>query len=177
MKKRNFGEKYLAEIVYGGIDGTITTFAVVAGALGASLSSAVIIILGFANLFADGFSMAASNYLATKSQGEIDIKHKYKNKDLANPNKTALVTFFSFTIIGLIPLISYLLAPLSQIIETNKFTLAIILTGISLLIVGSIKGKVVGKHFLKSAIETLIIGSIAASIAFIVGYLIKSIVG
>jgi len=55
-------KRYLADFVYGGTDGAITTFAIVAGAMGASLSAVVILILGFANLFADGFSMAASNY-------------------------------------------------------------------------------------------------------------------
>ncbi len=58
---------YLADFVYGGIDGAITTFAIVAGVVGASLSSGVILILGLANLLADGFSMAASNYSGTKT--------------------------------------------------------------------------------------------------------------
>jgi len=65
--------RYLAEIVYGAVDGTVTTFAVVAGTFGASLSVKVILILGFSNLFADGFSMAASNYLAMRSQKALDI--------------------------------------------------------------------------------------------------------
>jgi len=58
---------HLADFVYGGIDGAITTFAIVAGVVGASLSSGVILILGLANLLADGFSMAASNYSGTKT--------------------------------------------------------------------------------------------------------------
>ncbi|MEM8838093.1 MAG: VIT1/CCC1 transporter family protein [Pseudomonadota bacterium] len=61
---------YLRDWVYGGIDGAVTTFAIVAGVVGASLPSSVIIILGLANLFADGFSMAAGNYSGSKS--EID---------------------------------------------------------------------------------------------------------
>jgi len=60
--------RYLAEFVYGGMDGSITTFAVVAGAYGAHLESSVIIILGFANLIADGFSMSVGSYLAEKSK-------------------------------------------------------------------------------------------------------------
>jgi VIT1/CCC1 family predicted Fe2+/Mn2+ transporter len=61
---------YLRDWVYGGIDGTITTFAIVAGVVGAGLSPAVIIILGTANLLADGLAMAAGNYLATRSEHE-----------------------------------------------------------------------------------------------------------
>lgn len=59
---------YLRDWIYGGIDGAVTTLAVVTGVAGAQLSSWIILALGFANLFADGFSMASSNYLGTKSE-------------------------------------------------------------------------------------------------------------
>jgi len=58
---------YVRDFVYGGIDGAITTFAIVAGVVGAALPAKVVLILGLANLVADGFSMAASNYSGTKS--------------------------------------------------------------------------------------------------------------
>ncbi|WP_029042455.1 VIT1/CCC1 transporter family protein [Cucumibacter marinus] len=59
---------YLRDWIYGGIDGAVTTFAVVAGVIGANLSTSVILVLGLANLIADGFSMAASNYSGTKAE-------------------------------------------------------------------------------------------------------------
>ena len=59
---------YLRDFIYGGIDGAVTTLAVVTGVAGAQLSNWIILALGFANLFADGFSMAASNYLGTRSE-------------------------------------------------------------------------------------------------------------
>jgi VIT1/CCC1 family predicted Fe2+/Mn2+ transporter len=61
---------YLRDWVYGGIDGTVTTFAVVAGVVGAELSTKALLILGAANLFADGFSMAAANFTGTKAEIE-----------------------------------------------------------------------------------------------------------
>ena len=67
---------FLKEFVYGGIDGSVTTFAVVAGAIGANLDMEVIIILGFANLLADGFSMSVGAYLSSKSSAEEYEKHK-----------------------------------------------------------------------------------------------------
>jgi len=69
-------QEYLGEFVYGGIDGSVTTFAVVAGAAGATLDSAVVIILGFANLIADGFAMSVGAYLSTKSEKENYKKHE-----------------------------------------------------------------------------------------------------
>jgi vacuolar iron transporter family protein len=176
MLKRVTQKKYLAEFVYGGIDGTITTFAVVAGSIGASLITSIILILGFANLFADGFSMAVSNYLSTKSQKDLFSKHKHKHTHLKEPKKTALVTFLAFILIGLIPLVSFILSPLHSIINKNSITLSIILTGIAFIFVGSIKGKLTDKSKFKSAIETLLIGGIAAAIAFAVGFLIKNLI-
>ena len=63
-------QNYLRDFVYGGIDGVVTTFAVVAGTIGAGLSTNVILILGGANLIADGFSMASANFLGTKAEKE-----------------------------------------------------------------------------------------------------------
>jgi VIT1/CCC1 family predicted Fe2+/Mn2+ transporter len=67
---------YIRDWVYGGIDGTVTTFAVVAGVVGAQLSAKIIIILGIANLIADGLSMAAGNFSATKT--EIDDRARIR---------------------------------------------------------------------------------------------------
>ncbi len=61
---------YIQDWVYGGIDGAITTFAIVAGAIGADLSYRVVLILGCANLLADGFSMGAANYSGTKAESD-----------------------------------------------------------------------------------------------------------
>jgi VIT1/CCC1 family predicted Fe2+/Mn2+ transporter len=66
-------QNYLRDWIYGGIDGLVTTFAVVSGVVGAGFSSWVILVMGFANLFADGFSMAASNFLGTKAEYD-DLK-------------------------------------------------------------------------------------------------------
>lgn len=68
--------KYLEEFVYAGMDGSVTTFAIVAGAAGAGLSSQVVLILGFANLLADGFSMSVGAYLSAKSERENMLKHR-----------------------------------------------------------------------------------------------------
>lgn len=73
--------KYSVEnFVYGAIDGAVTTFAIVTGVVGASLSPSIIIILGFANLLADGFSMAIGNYLAVKTQNEFIQKERKREE-------------------------------------------------------------------------------------------------
>ncbi len=62
------GSRYLRDLIYGAIDGAVMTFAIVAGVAGASLGDSVVVILGLANLFADGFSMAISNYLGIRAE-------------------------------------------------------------------------------------------------------------
>jgi vacuolar iron transporter family protein len=82
------GYNWLSDFVYGGIDGAVTTFAVVAGVEGASLSLNIILILGFANLLADGFSMAVGKYSSDKSELEqfnkvrsIEFEHLVSRRD------------------------------------------------------------------------------------------------
>lgn len=70
-KPRNLIGTYIKDIVYGGLDGIITTFAVVSGVAGAQLGASIILILGIANLLADGFSMGTGDYLSTKSEREF----------------------------------------------------------------------------------------------------------
>src|SRR5688572_29414785 len=105
---RQHFEDYLSEFVYGGIDGAVTTFAVVAGATGASFEVKILLVLGFANLIADGFSMSVGSYLSTKSKQELLVK---KGKSIANepsPVINGASTFTAFILLGLVPLLAYL---------------------------------------------------------------------
>ncbi|MCA9485517.1 MAG: VIT1/CCC1 transporter family protein [Nanoarchaeota archaeon] len=177
MLEKGVRKKYLPEFVYGATDGTITTFAIVAGVMGASLSSAVVLIMGFANLFADGFSMAVSNYLATKSGNDTTSNQFKKNNKnyLKNPRKTAPITFASFLVVGFIPLLPFVLAFFIPQIKEMQFQISMTLTACAFLLIGTIKGRITKKPLVKSALQTLIIGSVAALLAFLVGYALQGI--
>ncbi|HMO78882.1 MAG TPA: VIT1/CCC1 transporter family protein [Candidatus Paceibacterota bacterium] len=153
-------KKYLPDFIFGSIDGLVTTFAIVSGVVGASLSSSIILILGFANLFADGFSMAVSNYLSSKS-GQ-DLNHDMSGR---KPIYAGFVTFLAFVLIGFVPLIAFVFN-----FGKNSFLVSIILTGIAFALVGYFKGLITNKNKLFSATETLLIGAIAAIIAYLIGY-------
>jgi len=71
---------YVGDFVYGAIDGSVTTFAVVSGVAGAGLSVNIVVILGLANLVADGFSMAVGNYLSSKSNKEYIEKERKREE-------------------------------------------------------------------------------------------------
>lgn len=76
------GRGYLRDVVYGAIDGSVTTFAIVAGVAGAGLSPFIIVALGLANVLADGFSMAAGNYSGTKA--ELDDAKRLRRVEAAH---------------------------------------------------------------------------------------------
>ncbi len=223
-------EAYLGEFVYGGIDGCVTTFAVVAGSVGAGLDTSIIIILGFANLLADGFSMSIGAYLSAKSDRDYYDKHERLEyweidnipekeveevreiyvakgfegelleqvvakicedkdrwvdvmmkdelemiKDDKSPVMIGGVTFLSFLLIGLIPMLVYVTDFINPI-EGNLFLYASILTGFGFLIVGLLKSYVNHTSWLKGVLETLFLGAAAAAVSFYVGAFLEQLI-
>ncbi len=223
-------EDYLGEFVYGGIDGCVTTFAVVSGSVGAGLDSSIIIILGFANLFADGFSMSIGAYLASKSETEKYKKHKgieyweienipetereeirviYKAKgfegkileeivevitsdkerwvnemmhnelEMIEEQRSAWwigsMTFISFLIVGFIPLVVYLVDYIKPL-NINLFLWSSILTAVGFSSIGVMKSYVTQTSVVRSLLETLILGIIAALVAYFVGDFLEHLI-
>jgi VIT1/CCC1 family predicted Fe2+/Mn2+ transporter len=166
--KSKFQFRYLKEFVYGGIDGCVTTFAVVAGSTGAGLTPSLIIVLGFANLIADGFSMSVGNYLSVKSEldsqkSEVPVQHR------STPLQTARATFLSFVCMGMVPLVVYILNYFGIITSMFLFPLSAGLTFFAFLFIGFLRGYLTGSSMVRGIWETLILGVIAASLAYFVG--------
>lgn len=220
-------EPYLGEFVYGGMDGCVTTFAVVAGAVGAGLDSAIIIILGFANLLADGFAMSVGAYLSTKTEKDnfdkyraqaaknLEIVHQHEkeeiqkiysdkgfegqlldqvvevitkdkerwidvmmkeglqmNRPVKSPVMIGGITYISFILIGLIPLMVFVIDyinPLNQ----NLFLVSSVLTAGGFFLIGWLKAYVNHTRILKGVAETVGLGAIAATVAYFVGDLLE----
>lgn len=158
---------YLADAVFAASDGVVTTFAIVAGSAGASLDAGIVLILGFANLFADGFSMAAGNYLGVKSEIEFEKVKKQEVDHEGSPIKHGLTTFLAFNIFGLIPLLPFLVS------LESPFVLSTILVGLTLFVVGFLRTIYTKQGLVRSGLEMFTVGGLAAFVAFIVGYLFK----
>jgi VIT1/CCC1 family predicted Fe2+/Mn2+ transporter len=222
---------HLRDFIYGGIDGTVTTFAVVAGVTGANLSPNVVIILGFANLIADGFSMAVSNLLATRAEiqekvmareeeeqeirqlpeGEREeIRQIFARKGFTGENldraveiitadpdvwvdtmlveehgfspapkdpfRAALATFTAFIVVGFIPLLAYVVELVRASALDSPFLWSSLMTGVSFFIVGALKSRFVTQRWWMAGSETLAVGGVAATLAYIVGALLKTAV-
>jgi|AntAceMinimDraft_12_1070368.scaffolds.fasta_scaffold00557_29 VIT1/CCC1 family predicted Fe2+/Mn2+ transporter len=168
----NHTKKYLPELVYGGIDGSVTTFAIVAGVVGASLSSQIILVIGLASLVADGFSMGVSNYFSQKSENDLDTNN---SKDSKNAKKTASATFISFIIVGAIPLIPYVIGAFIEISGSVLFTSSSLLTLVAFFFVGYVKGTFTNMSKITSGAEVLAVGAVAAFIAYFIGHVLSNI--
>jgi VIT1/CCC1 family predicted Fe2+/Mn2+ transporter len=221
---------YMGDAVLGAVDGVVTTFAIVSGVIGADLSTSIVLILGLANLMADGFSMAVSNYLGTKTdaeavskrrsdeehqiqvfpEGEIaEVREIFRQKgfegdvleqvvevitsdrelwvntmlqdehglQIQGPSaiKAGGVTFVAFAAAGAMPLISFGVEALFPGSVGNEFLWSAIITGVTFFAVGALRSRFVERHWMRSGIETFLIGTVAATLAFGVGVGLKGL--
>jgi vacuolar iron transporter family protein len=160
--------KYLPDLIFGASDGIITTLAVVSGVVGASLSTTVILILGFANLIADGFSMGASNVLARRSDARNDAQ-----PSLIAATGHGVATTLGFVAAGLVPLLAYLVPWFGP----ARFEAATVLALLTLFAVGASRAIFTRLSWLLSGLEMLAIGALAAAVAYGVGALAAWIMG
>lgn len=155
---RNIFRHYIRDIVYGANDGIITTFAVVAGVTGGALSAHTILIVGAANLFADGLSMGVGNYLSIRSaesaRAAIDLP-----EEEASPVRHGAMTFGAFVVAGCVPLLPYLLGP-------GSFVLCALLTLAALFAVGSTRSFVTVDSWWVAGLEMLGLGLVVAAAAY-----------
>lgn len=215
---------YIRDWVYGGIDGAVTTFAVVAGVAGAALSTDIILILGFANLVADGFSMAAGNLSSSRTESEQydrlvgqvhrriaadperereTLRRIYREKGYADDQVDELVatlssneagwartmmveefgmapvtrnawlaaasTYAAFLLCGIVPLIPY--------VAGLGFLVSGLMTAVVFFVIGSLRSLWTDRAWYRSGGVTLAIGGAAAVMAYVIGYLLKLVVG
>jgi vacuolar iron transporter family protein len=219
----------ISDAVLGGIDGCVTTFAVVSGAVGANFPSSVALILGFANLLADAFSMAISNYESIKAQHEFnhsvrltekehiekipsgereEIRQIFMQKGFTgeilekivetitsdkrlwidtmlteeygmqktnpDPFKAGVTTFAAFTVVGIMPLIPFMFPELEKNIQ---FIVSACLAGLMFFSIGTLKSLIFAKPVFRAGVSTLLTGGAAASLAYLVGYVLREIIG
>ncbi len=169
-------EDYLSEFVYGGMDGAVTTFAVVAGATGASFDTKVLLVLGFANLIADGFSMSVGSYLSIKSARELRAKRGETVANESSPIINGLMTYAAFILVGLVPLLTYAASALFGFEVQNPFLAACVLTGAAFVAIGFLKSKVAHTPLPQAMLETLVLGSAAASFAYVLGDILERMI-
>ncbi len=163
---------HIGDLVFGANDGIITTFAVVSGASGAELSLRVIIILGVANLLADGFAMGAGSYLGEKSEQDyLESVHGKRTATRWHTLGHAAAIFGAFIAAGAVPLLPFFVLP-----ADNIFWISSLATAAALFFVGSLRTLITRAHWFVSGLEMLMIGAVAAMVAYGVGHFLRQLV-
>jgi vacuolar iron transporter family protein len=162
---RDIARHYLRDMVYGANDGLITTFAVVAGVEGGALAQRAVLIVGFANLLADGLSMAVGNYLSIRSNESVRRTLSLPQEE-ASPARHGLATFLAFVAAGLVPLIPYLV-PGS--LPATRPLAATVSTFAALFGVGALRSVVTDDGWLAGGLEMLGLGVVVAAVAYYAG--------
>jgi VIT1/CCC1 family predicted Fe2+/Mn2+ transporter len=151
---------YIAEVIYGANDGIVTTFAVVAGVAGAALDPAIVLVLGVANLLADGFSMGMSNYLSQRSERDYLAARGEAGGDGRPAAYTAAVTFLAFVVAGWAPLLPYAVG------VSATFRLSVLVTGVAFFVVGASRSLVTDRRWPVAGGEMFVVGMLAAGVAY-----------
>lgn len=146
-------QELIKSFIYGGTDGIITIFNIISGIEGANLDKLYVIILGFGTLIADAVSMGVSSYLSSTTD----------NSKLNNPIKNGLITFVSFILFGIIPLLSFITVTNNKI---SNYYISLILSFCSMIVLGSIQGYITNKNIYKTAITTSSVGMLGALISY-----------
>ena len=149
---------YIRDLVYGANDGLITTFAVVAGVTGGALSARTIIIVGMANLFADGLSMGVGNYLSIRSHESARAAMNLPEEE-ASPARHGAMTFLAFSFAGALPMLPYL-------VGIGSFKACTLLTLVGLFGVGSMRALVTVDRWWLAGLEMLGLGAVVAAAAY-----------
>jgi VIT1/CCC1 family predicted Fe2+/Mn2+ transporter len=158
----------MRDLVYGANDGLITTFAVVAGVAGGALSARAVLIVGAANLVADGLSMGVGNYLGIRSHESARAAQGLHEEE-ASPARHGVATFMAFVCAGAIPLLPYLM-PWGG---SAQFSAA--LTFIALFVVGSLRSLVTIDRWWIAGLEMFGLGALVAVAAYLSGAVVGAI--
>ena len=161
-------QNYLPDLVYGANDGIVTTLVVIASVTGAAMSSTVILVLGLANLVADGFSMGTSNVLSVRSTLTAATR-----PPLRDASRNGIATFAAFVIAGLLPLSAYLF----PFADEYRFPAACGLAAMSLFGIGACRSLFSDRAWLVAGLEMLALGTIASIVAYAVGTVAAALVG
>lgn len=162
---------YIRDLIYGANDGIITTFAVVAGVTGGALSARAILIVGVANLFADGLSMGVGNYLSIRSNESAREAANLPQEEAA-PARHGVATLLAFVAAGAVPLAPYVIGPVEL-----RFALSVFLTLATLFVVGALRSVVTVDRWWTAGLEMLGLGVLVAGAAYGSGAVVASIVG
>jgi len=160
---------YIRDLVYGANDGIITTFAVVSGVAGGQLSQLAVLVIGAANLAADGVSMGVGNFLAIRADERARETEGLPELE-RHPWKHGLATLLAFVAAGAVPLLPYLFRGTSL----RQLAASTVLTFATLFLLGATRAWITKDRWWQTGLETLALGTVVAGAAYGAGYLVAA---
>jgi VIT1/CCC1 family predicted Fe2+/Mn2+ transporter len=154
-------QHYIRDLVYGANDGIITTFAVVAGVTGGTLAPVTVLVLGVANLLADGLSMGVGNYLGIRSDERVREAQQLPEQE-AFPIRHGTATFLAFVIAGAVPLVPYVFSAVSA----DRFVSSALLSLATLFAVGAARARVGTGSWWTNGLEMLGLGVLVGAVSY-----------
>ncbi len=156
---------YIRDLVYGANDGIITTFAVVSGVAGGQLSHLAVLVVGTANLAADGVSMGVGNFLAIRADERAREAEGLPELE-RHPWKHGLATLLAFVVAGAVPLMPYV------VLRTSPLIVSTVMTFTTLFVLGALRALVTKDRWWQTGLETFALGTVVAGAAYAAGRLV-----
>jgi VIT1/CCC1 family predicted Fe2+/Mn2+ transporter len=163
---------YIRDLVYGANDGIITTFAVVSGVAGGQLSQLAVLVVGAANLAADGVSMGVGNFLAIRADERAREADGLPELE-RHPWKHGLATLIAFIVAGTVPLVPYVV----PVPSAEQLVVSTVLTFTALFVLGASRALVTRDRWWQTGLETLTLGTVVAGAAYGAGRLVAAVAG
>jgi VIT1/CCC1 family predicted Fe2+/Mn2+ transporter len=162
--------RHIRGVVFGGLDGILTTFALLAAMAGSKqISSSLTLVIGISTVLADALSMAAGEYLSAKAENELGGA---RDPDEPGPLEKAVAMFLAFTIFGSLPLLGFVASG-----SSSSFQSSVAITAGTLFALGGIKSQFGIGVWWRAGIEVTSIGGVAAAVAYFSARAVEQFMG
>lgn len=152
---------FVKSLMYGGMDGIITMFNIIASTTGANISSVYTIIISLTVLIADALSMGISDYMSYEAEQKAN-----HNKENKSPIYHGLVTFLSFMIFGAIPLILYVI--LGRFYKKQLFVVLFLCMTVAFAILGALRSKLTNERWYHTSGKMILLGNGTSILAYLI---------
>lgn len=152
---------FVKSLMYGGMDGIITMFNIIASTTGANISSIYTIIISLTVLIADALSMGISDYMSYEAEQRANNKNENKS-----PIYHGLVTFFSFMIFGAIPLLLYVI--LGRFYKKQLFVVLFLCMTVAFGVLGALRSQLTNEQWYHTSGKMILLGNGTSILAYLI---------
>lgn len=174
MRRARLGPESIREIVFGTEDGVVQNMALIAGMVGATLSSGVIVLAGSINAIAGVLSMSMGTYLSSQAERDALAASGEGTHAMRSPVRDALVMALAYGVGALTPLVAFMVPFIDR---SSAMAVSVVLAGVVLFFLGVAKAEVSNQHRVRSGVQLLVLASAAGMTGYLVGVAAQAVFG